>query len=214
MESEYPGSSASMASMSECRNRAIILESVFACERANQTLPSVSMAVIIEILGDTRLRIVFPLPSLLVQALLMKLVSFTHVSSMFRIRRLCCSISSIFIPYYCLSISALSELAWWLSFLALIKLRWSSFFITEATIFRLTSTFSVSLTCWQTWMVLSMVFPSYIIDSTVVVMSFLRYAAYFSCSLASQSFCGYFFDSTHRLQTRCCVTRYLLAISF
>ena len=93
------------------RNRAIIFESVLACDKVNHTLPILSIAAIIEILGDTELSTTLPSPSFFPQTFRMKLVSFNHVSSILIILFPYRYISNILRAYYCLRTRFLYELA-------------------------------------------------------------------------------------------------------
>ena len=106
-----PGDSVSRCCVRERRKRAIMLESVFACDSVNQTRPSVSRAAIIESRGETLFSWTFPSPFRDPQALRTKLVSLTHVSSIFMTRYPSLRSYNILSAYCYLSTRFLSELA-------------------------------------------------------------------------------------------------------
>ena len=100
----------------------MMFESVFACARANQTMPSVSSAAIIDSRGLTELSSTFVLPSLGAHVLRVWLVSLSQVSSMLMIL-LPSWWSSINFSANCyLRTKDLSESALGLNFLAFRKL--------------------------------------------------------------------------------------------
>ena len=139
VSSHHPGVSLSNYFVKWCRKRAIMFDSVLACDRVNQTRPSVSTAAIIDNLGEIELRIVLPCPFLYPQVYLVKLDSLSHVSSILIILFPLDS-SPIKINAYCWRRTrALSELAWGLSFFALMKLNWNSSFNTYRIYLSLTS---------------------------------------------------------------------------
>ena len=65
------------------QERLIIFESVLAWDMVNQAFPSLSIAAIIDNLGETEWSVALPSPFLLAQVLRMKLVSLIQDSSIF-----------------------------------------------------------------------------------------------------------------------------------
>ena len=144
-----PGSSWSKVAIICFKNKVITSPSVVEWVRVNHTLPSVSRADIMESLGCIVLSRMLPLPLLLAHIFLVKLVSFSQVSSIFMIL-FPPSISRIYsMAYYCLCTSTLIELAWGFSFFDLMYLYPSSFLNTFRTSDLLTSTPLESFTAWH-----------------------------------------------------------------
>ena len=84
---------------------------MFACDKVYQTRPSVSSAAIIDSRGETVLSDMLPSPFLYAQVLRIKLVSLSHVSSMFITLQLSDKSLSNTSAYYCLRTRFLVEFA-------------------------------------------------------------------------------------------------------
>jgi len=149
----------------------MVLESVLAWLNENQTLPSVSRAVIIDSLGETVFSLTFPLPSRGAQVFRVWLVSFIHVSSILMIILCRLSCFNITKADYYLRTSDLSELAWGLSFFALTKLNWQSALITCLTNFKLTSKLAYSFTLVRILSAVSIAYPYFLAVSTATLMA-------------------------------------------
>ena len=167
-----------------------MFESVFACESVNQTLPSVSSAVIIERRGETVFREEFPWPCLYAQALRMKLVSFSQVSSIFITLLFSERSLSNTRPYYYLRTRFLAEFAEGCNFFALTKLNLYFFFKASRTCFTLTFNCSLSLIISLTFIALSMTRPSLSMRLIAVAMAFLFHSASFYFSFVFRNFSG------------------------
>ena len=88
-----------------------MFESVFDYDKENHIFPCVSIAVIIDSLGDTEFNVALLWPPFSPHTFRMKLVSLIHVSSIFIMRFFSLNRESIFKAYCYLYTMHLSELA-------------------------------------------------------------------------------------------------------